>query len=98
MPRSYQRSIRLDDKLKQPIETLPYGTLNTLINQLVTLFFEDKEVREKVVLADSRFKDWEPMKLVPAYAPLPGQASIEEVIEEKAPDKPEILDDFLPGL
>ena len=100
MARNYQRSIRLDETLRSPVESLPYGTLNSLVNQLLNLFFDDKDVQEKVTLADSRFKDWEPKKLVPVTAPLPGQVALDDVIEEEPPEpvQHESLDDFLPGL
>jgi len=63
--RNYQRSVRIEDELQTKIESLPYGTFNNLVNNLVDLFFKDDSVKELVAIRDSRFKNWTPQQLKP---------------------------------
>lgn len=69
MPRSYQRSFRLDDDLRAFIDSLPFGTANSLVNELLKEFQRNGQLRRKIALQDARFKDWTPMRLV--EMPLP---------------------------
>lgn len=50
--RNVVKSVRLDESL--PLSSLPHGNLNPLINELLTLYFEDEEVYNKILEIDPR--------------------------------------------
>lgn len=54
--KSYSRSLRLDGSLEPAITALPRGTVNSLMNNLLRLFFEDQEVQKKVAAIDGRLQ------------------------------------------
>lgn len=56
MAKTVTRSLRIDEELKDSLDSLPEGTVNTLVNELLTLFFENDDVQKMVILRDDRFK------------------------------------------
>lgn len=100
MARDYQRSVRLDNELKRQIDTLPYGSLNSVVNQLLHEFFRDEGLRKRISAKDTRFNNWIPMQLKP-MPPLPGQVVIPTFEHDDLPEFPKPssrVDDLLAGL
>lgn len=56
--RTYQRLLRLDEDLKEQFERLPYLTGNSVINHLLRLFFDRKDIQKLVATREPRLKDW----------------------------------------
>lgn len=99
MARTVIRSLRIDEDLKDNLDRLPDGTVNTLVNELLELFFEDDNIQKMVVLRDNRFDpdNWKPVAEVSAESadtePQPTKPNLEPTISEpvKVPTVDEVM-------
>lgn len=89
MARSYQRPVRLDDDLKPFVDSLPRGTVNSLINQLLHLYKDNKAIREMVSIKDDRFANY-------VVEDSPQVDNPGETVEKPAPQPVNVLDEIVP--
>lgn len=58
MARTHQRSLRIEDEHIDLLDSLPRGTVNTFINELIRIAKTEPEILKQVTITDERFNNW----------------------------------------